>query len=191
LPTVSNTSPLIWLAKAGKLELLKDLFGEVLISSESYKEAVEEGLKSGFKDALVIKTACEQGWIKVATLTEKQLCVCERVLQQSFELHAGEVQAIVLARDLGGDVVLLMDDSSGRAFAEAWGLKVKGSLYVVVTALRGGMLSVEEAKGTILALVEKGFRIDPKLLAKALLELGGIPRINNWLTYRNVQKSLK
>jgi len=171
LPTVSNTSPLIWLAKAGKLGLLKDLFGEVLISSETYKEAVEEGLKAGFKDALVIKNACEQGWIKVATLSEKQLSVCERVLQQSFELHAGEVHAIVLARDLGADVVLLMDDSSGRAFAEAWGLKVKGSLYVVFAALREGLLGVEETRGTVLALVEKGFRIDPKLLARVLIEL--------------------
>ena len=43
-PTVSNNSPLIWLAKICKLNLLKDLFGEVLISEESYKEEVEIGM---------------------------------------------------------------------------------------------------------------------------------------------------
>jgi len=59
-PTVSNTSPLIWLAKTGKLNLLKDLFGEVLISEKSYKEAVEIGLQEGYSDALVIKDACDK-----------------------------------------------------------------------------------------------------------------------------------
>jgi predicted nucleic acid-binding protein len=172
LPTISNTSPLIWLAKVGKLSLLKDLFGEVIITQESYREAVEEGLKAGFRDAVVIKDACERGWIKVTPLSEKQMVVCEKVLQQSFELHAGEVHAIVLAREFGKDALLLMDDSCGRAFAETWGLKVRGVLYVVIAALRKGLLSDAEAKEAVLSLVQRGFRIEPKLLARVLAELG-------------------
>jgi uncharacterized protein len=168
LSTVSNTSPLIWLAKIGKLTLLKDLFGEVFIPEESYNEAVEKGLKEGYSDALVIKNACDQGWIKVKQLDENQVAVYKNILQGSFELHAGEAQAVVLAHDLGKDAVLLMDDSSGRAFAETWGIKVKGTLYVVLAALRKGLLSKQEAKDTVYALVFKGFRIEPKLLAKVI-----------------------
>ncbi len=171
MPTISNTSPLIWLAKVGKLSFLKDLFGEVTITQESYREAVEEGLKAGFRDAAVIKDACEQGWIRITPLSEKQLSVCAKVLQQSFELHAGEVHAIVLARGLGKDALLLMDDSCGRAFAETWGLKVRGVLYVVIAAFRKGLISRVEAKGIVLRLVQRGFRIEPKLLARVLAEL--------------------
>ncbi len=171
MPTVSNTSPLIWLAKIGKLDLLKELFGEVHISEESYKEAVEKGLEEGFSDALVIKDACEQSWIKVKPLDKNQTLLCEKIMQHSFELHKGEVQAIVLARETGKDTLLLMDDSSGRAFAEAWGLKVKGVLYVLMTALRNGLLGKAEAKETVLTLVKKGFRIEPKVLARFLEEI--------------------
>ena len=171
MPTVSNTSPLIWLAKIGKLSFLKDLFEEVFISEESYKEAVEKGLEEGFSDALVIKDACEQGWIKVKQLDEKQVVVCQNILRHSFELHAGEVQAIVLAREIGKDALLLMDDSSGRAFAETWGLKVKGILYVIITATRNELLTNVEAKETVLTLVRKGFRIEPKFLARFLEEI--------------------
>ena len=70
--TVSNPRPLIWLARIGKLNLLKELFSEILISEQSYKEAVEKGLKDGFSDALVIKDACDQGWIKIKQLDEGQ-----------------------------------------------------------------------------------------------------------------------
>lgn len=171
MPTVSNTSPLIWLAKIGKLNLLKELFGEVLISEESYKEAVEKGLEEGFSDALVIKDAYEQRWIKVKSLDKKQIAICEKIMQHGFELHKGEVQAIILAREMGKDALLLMDDSSGRAFAEAWGLKVKGVLYVIMTALRNKLLDKVETKETALTLVKKGFRIEPKVLARFLEEI--------------------
>jgi len=158
-PTVLNISPFIWLAKIGKLDLLKELFGEVAISEETYKEAVEKGLEEGFSGALVIKDAYEQRWIKVKTLNKSQTAVCEKIMQHSFELHKGEVQAIVLAREAGKDALLLMDDSSGRAFAEAWGLKVKGVLYTTIAALRNELLDKAQAKETVLTLVKKGFRI--------------------------------
>jgi predicted nucleic acid-binding protein len=170
-PTVSNTSPLIWLAKIGKLNLLKDLFDAVLISEETYREAVEVGLKEGYSDALVIKDACDQGWITVEQLDEKQSAICQKIMQHSFELHEGEAKAIVLAREIGKDTLLLMDDSSGRAFAETWGLKVKGIIYVIITALRNNLLDKAEAKEAVLNLVVKGFRIEPKLLAKIIQEI--------------------
>ena len=170
-PTVSNTSPLIWLAKIGKLNLLKDLFGVVMVSEETYKEAVEIGLQEGYSDALVIKDACDLGWIKVERLDEKQVAICQKIIRHSFELHEGEVNAIVLAREIGKDTLLLMDDSSGRAFAETWGLKVKGVLYVIITAMRNDLLDKAEAKSAVLNLVVKGFRIDPKFLAKIIQEI--------------------
>jgi len=170
-PTVSDTSPLIWIAKIGKLDLLKDLFDVVLISEESYKEAVQVGVKEGFSDALVIKNVCDQGWIKVERLDEKQVALCQKIMGDSFELHEGEVKAIMLAREIDKDALLLMDDSIGRAFAETWGLKVKGVLYVIITAMRNNLLDKVEAKDAVLNLVGKGFRIEPKFLAKIIQEI--------------------
>jgi predicted nucleic acid-binding protein len=151
--------------------LLKDLFDEVLVSEETYKEAVEVGLREGYSDALVIKDACDQGWVKVERLDEKQVAICQKIMRHSFELHEGEVKAIVLAREIGKDALLLMDDSSGRAFAETWGLKVKGVLYVIITAMRNDLLDTTEAKEAVLNLVGRGFRIEPKFLAKIIQEI--------------------
>lgn len=171
MSTVSNTSPLIWLAKIGKLRLLKDLFGTVNVTEQIYKEAVEKGLDEGFSDALVIKDAYDQGWIKIMSLEEKDNQTCQSIIKNTFELHVGEAQAIVLARKMGKDTLLLIDDSSGRAFAEAWGVKVKGTLYVIMAAKHKGFLNDAEAKETVLSLVRKGFRLEPTLLARIITEI--------------------
>ncbi|MDI6904078.1 MAG: DUF3368 domain-containing protein [Candidatus Bathyarchaeia archaeon] len=169
MPIVSNTSPLIWLSKIGKIALLKRLFGEVIIPEEVYKEAVERGLQEGFSDVLAIKECIEQGWIKVSKLDEREIKLCQKMMDHAFEIHLGEAQAIILARKIG--TLLLMDESSGRAFAETWGLKVRGTLYVIIKALREELLDRAEAKEIALELVSKDFRIEPKLLARILREI--------------------
>jgi len=174
LPVVSNTSPLIWLSKTGKISLLKELFNEIAIPEEVYAEAVERGLKEGFSDALVIKEAVDQGWIKTSKLAKKETALCQKITEHAFEIHLGEAQAIVLARKMGA--LVLIDESSGRAFAETWGLKAKGTLYVILRALSRELLDEAEAKETVLTLVSKGFRIEPNLLARIIREIETFPR---------------
>ncbi|MBO3842459.1 MAG: DUF3368 domain-containing protein [Candidatus Brockarchaeota archaeon] len=169
MPIVSNTSPLIWLSKVGELSLLKKLFGEVVIPEEVYKEAVEKGLEEGFSDAFVIKESVDNGWIRVVKLDEDGEKLCRKIMEHAPEIHLGEAQAIILARR--NKTLLLMDESSGRAFAEAMGLKVRGTVYIIIEALRKGLLDKNNAKETVLMLASKGFRIEPKLLARLLRDV--------------------
>ena len=173
MTAVSDASPLIWLAKAGKINLLKELFEEIVIPIEVYKEAVEEDLKHGFSDAITINECIQQGWIKLSKLTPKDHNLMKRISQQAFEIHPGEAQAIVIAKEMG--VLLLMDESAGRAFAQAWGVKVKGTVYVIMSALRAGLLRQTEAKDAVLTMVNKGFRLEPNLLARIIREMERIP----------------
>ena len=169
MPTVSDASPLIWLSKIGKTGLLKQLFGEVIIPQEVYREAVEKGLEEGVSNALVIRESIDQGLIRVSRLSEREVELSQRMMEHASEVHLGEAQAIILARGMGA--LLLMDESSGRAFAETWGLRVRGTLYIILTALREGLLGKGEAREAMLELVEKGFRVEPKLLARMLREI--------------------
>ena len=61
-------------------------------------------------------------------------------------------------------------------FAEAWGLKAKGVLYVIMAALRCDLLDNVEAKETELTLVRKGLRIEPNLLARIIKEMDSYNR---------------
>ncbi len=169
MPIVSNASPLIWLSKVGELSLLEKLFSEVLIPEEVYKEVVEKGLEEGFSDAFVIKESVDNGWVKVVKLAEDEEKLCEKIVEHAPEIHLGEAQAIILARE--NKTLLLIDESSGRAFAEAMGLKARGTLYIIIEALRKRLLDKNNARETVLTLAGKGFRIEPKLLARLLREI--------------------
>ena len=85
------------------------------------------------------------------------------------EIHLGEAQAMALARGRGA--ALLMDESCGRALAEALGLETRGALYVVLRALRQGLVDRVEAKETVTRLVAEGMRLDPRLLARVMNEI--------------------
>ena len=69
---VSDASPLISLAKAGKLFLLRELFGKVLIEEEVKRETIERGKEEGAPDALVIEDAVKEGWIEVDKIKEEE-----------------------------------------------------------------------------------------------------------------------
>ena len=112
----------------------------------------------------------DQGWIKVWELDEREIELSQKLAEQAFEIHfGGGAQAIILARKI--NALLLMDESSGRALAEALGLKVKGTLFHINIATREKLLKRAEAKEIMLTLVNKGFRIEPKLLARILREI--------------------
>ena len=173
MPAISDASPLIWLAKVGKINLLKELFEEVIIPEEVYLEAVEKGLQQGYSDALTIKECISNGWIKPQRIDYSGQSLIKKISEYTSEIHLGEAQAIVLAREM--KMLLLMDESVGRAVAEAWDLKGKGTIYVIMQALRTDLINNREAKETILKMVSKGFRLEPNLLAKLILEIEKFP----------------
>ncbi len=76
-------------------------------------------------------------------------------------LHAGEVERITLARQLGADF-LLLDDNATKKTARYLGLRVLGTLGVLVTAKRAGPI---DAVDPVLAdLQDIGFFASERVL---------------------------
>jgi len=79
-------------------------------------------------------------------------------------LHAGERDAISLALNIQADA-LIIDERRGREEAEKLGLKVIGTLGVIVAAHESGLLDLTE---TFDRLRQTTFHVSPKLLAAIL-----------------------
>jgi predicted nucleic acid-binding protein len=62
-------------------------------------------------------------------------------------------------------------DFFSQSESEIWSLKVKETLYVIMRALREELLDKTRAKEIVFGPVKKGFRIDPKLLARIVMEI--------------------
>ncbi len=158
---VSDASPLICLTKAGKLYLLKEMFGKVLIEEEVKRETIDQGIEEGAPDASVIEDAVKDGWIEVENVEE---------VKNFSGIHKGEGNSILLAKK--HKCLVLIDEEDGREVARAMGLKVRGSLYVLKNAVERGLMSEDDTIKTLDEMIGDGFRISTRIYVKFLEEMG-------------------
>jgi predicted nucleic acid-binding protein len=86
---VSSSTPLIYLAKAKKIGLLKIIYNEVFISEEVKKEVVDEGKRLKKLDANLVEKEINEGRIKVKKVSS--------LIEIPIELDKGEASTITLA----------------------------------------------------------------------------------------------
>lgn len=159
-PVVSNSTPLIYLAKVNKLDLLKSLFTEVFIPQEVKNEVVDKGKMLGKKDAYIVEKAISEGWLKV--LTTDTVAV-------SIELDPGEIAALSLAKKLKLKEVLI-DEASARAAARLLDLTPRGTLFILLKALQKEEIDQEEFLEILNQLLKEGFRLKEEVYLEALKE---------------------
>lgn len=147
---VSNSGPLMALAKIGQIHLLHSLYDEMLIPSAVYEEGVVNGLARGEADAISIQMAIARRHLRVVEVDEQSLS--QAVL--ALPVDRGERHAIELAIKENADCILL-DDMMARNAAQKFNLKVKGTLGVLVEAFRKGALSASEVDTVFDALLKR------------------------------------
>lgn len=136
MKVVSNAGPLIAFGKLGRLDILEKLYGTVFVAQEVYEETVTSGMAIGAPDAYLIREYFSRG-----ALQKKQVHLAK--LQSESKIEKGEKTTIELALITKVDFVLL-DDASAREVAKRYGLKLKGTLGVLLEAVNSGVLIRDE-----------------------------------------------
>jgi predicted nucleic acid-binding protein len=154
----ADASPLIGLATAGALHLLRELFGTVTISRLVKEEVTGHPKRPGARE---LDVAMREGWVRVAPapLTTWQLS----------GLDSGEASTLALAAEHEGALVL-MDDAQGRAQAAALGLDVLDLAGVLLAAKRAQL--VPAVRPLLARLARRGFTM-PKDARRNLLRDAG------------------
>lgn len=130
MKAVANSSVLISLSSIGKPKLLKEKFPEgILVPKAVWNEVVATG-----KGRLGAEEVGSANWIVVEEVEDRAL-----VSLLSAELGEGEAEAITLAREKGVDVVLL-DEKDARRSANRLGLKILGTVGILIWAKHMGII---------------------------------------------------
>ena len=159
---VSNTSPLINLARINKLELLPALYRQVIVPEAVWNEVVIVGV--GQPGAEEVKGSA---WIKKQRVKNVSL-----VQALKLGLDAGEAEAIALGLELKAEFIL-MDERLGRENARHLGLRCMGLVGILIESKRKGMISA--IKPCLEALRDlAGFRLHEGLYVKVLQDEGEI-----------------
>jgi predicted nucleic acid-binding protein len=161
--TVSNTSPISNLAIIGRLELLRVVYGAVVIPKAVRGELETLGHAAA---QTAIHDAERTGWLTTAAVSDQGQGIARAL---SEELDPGEAEAIALALGLGARLV--MDELDGRAVARRLGIPVRGVLWVLRKGKEIGLIPSLRDELTRLR-AEAHFWISSRLEAEWLRESG-------------------
>jgi len=155
---VADAGPLIALGRLCLLDLLPRLFADVQVTATVLNECLAQPERP---DAQRIAAALAAGHI----------CCCpDAEGLDAGLLDPGESSAIVRAREIGAG--LLMDDRAAVAHARAIGLKVLGTLGILVLAKRRGLL--KEIRPLVFQMREGGHYLSEAAIGAALDAAGEI-----------------
>jgi predicted nucleic acid-binding protein len=147
---VCDASPLISLAAVQHLELLHQLYAEIVVPEAVHREMTANLDLPGAAEIAAAR------WIHVQPVHNRAL-----VEALSLQIDIGEAAAIALAVETGADL-LLMDERRGRRAATRLGQRVVGVLGVLVEAKERGYLPAVQPVLDVL-VTGAGFRVSDTL----------------------------
>jgi predicted nucleic acid-binding protein len=145
---ISDTSCLIALSNIEMLDVLRELYQEVIITVDVLEE---------FGEPL-------PQWIIVSEV--KNINIQEEIEKL---LDKGEAGSIALALETQNST-LIIDEIKGRKIAKSLNIEIIGTIGILLLAEKRGL--VKDATGLILNLVNKGFRLSEQLIDKIIARHG-------------------
>lgn len=156
---VADASTLIGLAAAGAFDLLRELFGQVAVSTRVRDEVLAGDDRPGVRE---LSRAIGDGWITVIHVEPSEAVAAN--------LEVGEASTLTLAIEHSGSSLVLMDEAIGRSYARAWGLHVTGLVGVLLSAKREGL--VPRVRPFLERLQKGSFRVSDEFVDTIIKEAG-------------------
>jgi predicted nucleic acid-binding protein len=150
---IANNTVLSNFASIGRLDILKRIFGLLLISEEVWLE-VTNGLEAGyfFHDETLKAIQDKDAWIKIVIMEDRER---PDFMELSQKLGNGESSSIAIASHR--DWVFLTDDKRARKLATKKGVPVVGSIGLLKTAVDMKFLELIDADKLLVKMIRSGY----------------------------------
>ena len=156
---IVNSTPLIALAGIGCLDVLQKLYGKITIPRAVYTE-----INAKPDSECVKQLKLNADWILIDDISN-----VEAKSYYKTQLHDGEVEVMILAKESSADLVII-DDNNAKKHAQYLGLSVTGTLGLLMKAKSVGYIS--ELKPLLQKLVDNRIYISQALIDKCLRIVG-------------------
>jgi predicted nucleic acid-binding protein len=157
-PPAVNASPLIFLARAGLLDLLRLISSELVVRAPVATELSRRG-----PDDPAARALGSTDWLTVVPASPIPAVI------QSWDLGPGESAVLAWCYARPGTEAIV-DDLAARRCADALGLPVRGTLGLVLLGKRHGRLSA--ARPVLETLRASGMRLSERVMNRALFLVG-------------------
>ena len=147
---IVNSTPIIALSSIDSLNLLKEIYGAVIIPN-AVKLEIGVKSKSKAQNQLVMSS----DWVQ-----SKEIQNIAQKRTFKTQLHDGEVEVMILGQELNADL-LVIDDYMAREYAKYLGFNVVGTLGILLSAKSKGL--VDKVKPLLDKLIVNGIYISTRL----------------------------
>lgn len=155
---VVNASPLIFLSKAGLIDLLHIVSPQVMVPEPVAAEIGRRGASD-----VTARVLADTPWlvpVPVKTIPP---------LIQAWDLGEGETAVLAYALENPG-MIAIIDDGAGRRCAEVLGVPLSGTLGIVLLAKQRGM--IPSARQVVATLKQHGMFLSEMTIDRALALVG-------------------
>ena len=159
-PVIANNTPLVALWTLGRLDLLRDLYGEVWIPQAVYNEFV--ATERTRRDSALQGAS----WIVTVPVSSPQH------VKVYVGLDQGEAEVLALAEEHAARLVIV-DEYKGRRYAQRLGISLTGTLGVLLLAKERGL--VDRLAPLLVDLQDAGLYLDAALVERTLVLAGEVP----------------
>ena len=164
---ITNASPLIYLGKLGKLDLLPKIF-KMIYTTNLVKNEI---LRLETAPERVILEEAFNSWL--ITKNPQKNSLMEKLEQ--LNIHKGEASVLVLAKELslqGDKTIVILDDLATRDIARAMGFVITGTVGILLRSIKQDLITRNECKILLTQLTTKtDFRISIKLYSRIIKDL--------------------
>jgi predicted nucleic acid-binding protein len=155
---VVNSSPLIFLSKAGLLDWLQLAADTVLVP-----EAVAREINRREPMDVTATALTRTSWLRIVAVPAIPPVI------QSWDLGPGESAVLAHAYTHPGAIAIL-DDGLGRRCADLMGIPLHGTLGLVMMAKRRGVITA--VRPVIITLKQHGMYLSDRVINRALALIG-------------------
>jgi predicted nucleic acid-binding protein len=149
-----NASPLIFLSRAGLLDMLKMEGDEIVIP-----KIVAEEIRRRGPDDLAVQAIETTAWLTVIDATSIPDTI------RAWDLGDGEASVLAWGYANPGTVIIV-DDLAARRCAATLGIPVRGTLGLILAAKKRGL--IPEARPVLQKLRQSGMYLSDRILNQAL-----------------------
>lgn len=140
-------------ALADAMSILERLYARSAFLTDFVAAEIMRGIQKGHAGLKSIKIGFRNGWLRETVLTSNP----EKILFEklSMSLGLGEASSIAVAENRG--LTFACDDKTARAECESIGVRLTGTVGILMKAEKKKILSVSEADDVLTLMIKNGF----------------------------------
>ncbi len=160
---VLNSTPLIYLAKIGLIDILSKLKAYKITSSSVKHEVVDRGRAMGAPEAEALSKLFNE---KAITLMQPKDQAFLKGLFTIKGLAVADAEVLALAKEQKG--VAILDDKLARNTAKVHSIPYAGTAHILIWAIEENLITKKQAKNSLDEMIARGWRCGPEDYAQIL-----------------------